>query len=43
VVPVERALAEDRNYYLVYPRAKLQMPHFALLRDWLLEEARKED
>ncbi len=42
VTPVDRALAQDRNYYLVYPRAKLQMPHFALLRRWLLEEARKE-
>ncbi len=42
VAPVERALAEDRSYYLVYPKAKLQMPHFAQLRDWLLEEARKD-
>ncbi|WP_068092166.1 LysR substrate-binding domain-containing protein [Novosphingobium rosa] len=42
VAPVERALAEDRNYYLVYPKAKLQMPHFVQLRDWLLDEAAKE-
>jgi LysR family glycine cleavage system transcriptional activator len=43
IAPVERALAQDRSYYLVYPRAKLQLPHFALLRAWLLEEARKEE
>ena len=42
VVPVERALAEDRSYYLVYPKAKLQVPHFALLRNWLLEEAGRD-
>jgi DNA-binding transcriptional LysR family regulator len=43
VCPVDRALAQDRNYYLVYPREKLQVPHFALMRAWLLEEARKEE
>lgn len=43
VCPVDRALAQDRNYYFVYPREKLQVPHFALMRAWLLEEARKEE
>ncbi|MDE1918631.1 MAG: LysR family transcriptional regulator [Sphingomonadales bacterium] len=42
VAPVDRALAQDRNYYLVYPREALRKPHVVLLRDWLLEEAGRE-
>lgn len=42
IAPIPRPLVEDRNYYLVYPRAKLQQPHFAQLRAWLLEEAAKD-
>lgn len=42
IAPVERALEQDRSYYLVYPRESLRKPHFVLLRDWLLEEAGKE-
>lgn len=42
IAPVPRPLVEDRNYYLVYPKAKLLLPHFAQLRTWLLEEAAKD-
>ncbi len=40
VVPIDRSMATDEAYYLVYPEARLARPMFPAFRDWILREAR---
>ncbi|MET0309345.1 MAG: LysR substrate-binding domain-containing protein [Sphingomonas sp.] len=39
LVPVDLSLADNRNYYLVYPEDRLKRPVFREFRDWICTEA----
>lgn len=39
VAPIDFTVPTDDAYYLVYPRARLDNPHFRAFRDWMIAEA----
>lgn len=43
VIPVDRALSEERSYWLTYPQAKKQTKALVLFRAWLADECAKPD
>ena len=42
VIPVDRPMDEERNYYLAFPGGARMTPAFARFREWMLAEARGE-
>ena len=43
VVPFGPMVKSDSGYYLLTPTGKVEQPQVALFREWVLEEARKDD
>lgn len=43
VAPFELVLPDQTGFYLLYPEQTRQSPHLTVFRDWVLEEARKDN
>ena len=43
VVPFGPMIKSESGYYLLTPTGKVEQPQVALFRDWVMEEARKDD